>query len=78
MTPVEFSAFVKGFEDREELGRRRDYNLAVLIRAAVRMKRMPKYEGIAKPRKKKHEQMSDEELFKAVQALNRMMGGTED
>ena len=74
MTPVEFSAFVKGFEDREEWNRRRDYNMAVLIRAAVRMKRMPKYE---QPKKKKAAAMNDDEMFKAVQALNKMMGGTE-
>ena len=75
MTPVEFSAWVKGFEDREEWNRRRDYNMALLIRAAVRMKRMPKYEERGK--KKNTCAMNDEEMFKAVQALNKMMGGTE-
>ena len=74
MTPAEFSAWVRGFEDREELSRRRDYNMAVLIRAAVRMKRMPRYE---QPKKKKTAKMKDDEMFKAVQALNKMMGGTE-
>ena len=74
MTPVEFSAWVRGFEDREECSRRRDYNMAVLIRAAVRMKRMPRYE---QPKKKKTAKMNDDEMFKAVQALNKMMGGTE-
>lgn len=75
MTPVEFSAWVKGFEDRNEWERRRDYNMAVLIRAAVRMKRMPAFE---ERRKAKKAAMNDEELFKAVQALNKMMGGTEE
>ena len=75
MTPVEFSAWVKGFEDREEWNRRRDYNMALLIRAAVRMKRMPKYEERSK--KKNTCAMNDEEMFKAVQALNKMRGGTE-
>lgn len=74
MTPAEFSAWVRGFEDREEWSRRRDYNMAVLIRAAVRMKRMPRYEH---PKKKKTAKMNDDEMFKAVQALNKMMGGTE-
>ena len=74
MTPAEFSAWVRGFEDREEWSRRRDYNMAVLIRAAVRMKRMPRYE---QPKKKKTVKMNDDEMFKAVQALNKMMGGTE-
>lgn len=74
MTPAEFSAWVRGFEDREEWSRRRDYNMAVLIRAAVRIKRMPRYE---QPKKKKTAKMNDDEMFKAVQALNKMMGGTE-
>ena len=65
---------MKGFEDREELNRRRDYNRAVLIRAAIFMKRMPKFEQSKRTKKTK---MTDDEMFKAVQALNRMMGGTE-
>ncbi len=76
MTPVEFSAWVKGFEEREELWRRHDYDLAVLVRAAIHAKRMPKYEQV--DREKNRKIMSDEEMFKVVRALNRMMGGTED
>ena len=70
---------MKGFEDLEEIRRRRDYNLAALVRIAVRGKHMPKFDQLEREgRKKKKEAMTDMELYEAVRAWNRALGGTEE
>ena len=82
MTPAAFRAYVQGCADREqtktEYERHRDYNLAVLVRAAVGAKRMPDYhrffpEGAGQSEKKP---MSDEQMYQQVLALNAALGGT--
>ena len=69
---------MKGFEDLEEIRRRRDYNLAALVRIAIRGRRMPEFHQLERQKKKKKEAMTDMELYEAVRALNRAMGGTEE
>ena len=82
MTPAAFRAYVQGCADREqtqaESERKRDYNLAVMVRAAVGAKRMPDYhrffpEGAGQSEKKP---MSDEQMYQQVLALNAALGGT--
>ena len=73
---------MQGCADREqtqtENERKRDYNLAVLVRAAIGAKRMPDYdrffpEGAGQSEKKF---MSDEQMYQQVLALNAALGGT--
>ena len=73
---------MQGCADREqtqtESERKRDYNLAVMVRAAVGAKRMPDYnrffpEGAGQGEKKS---MSDEQMYQQVLALNAALGGT--
>jgi hypothetical protein len=82
MTPVAFRAYAQGRADweqaRAENDRHRDYNLAVLVRAAVGSKRMPDYkrffpEGAGRGEKKP---MTDEQMYQQVLALNKALGGT--
>ena len=82
MTPGELNLAVKAYGERLRLEQRMaaasNYNLACLIRTAVWGKRMPKFEqvvGSDKPKAKKN--MTDDEMYAVVKALNRAFGGTE-
>ena len=60
-----------------ESERKHDYNLAVLVRAAVGSKRMPDYkrffpEGAGRGENKP---MTDEQMYQQVLALNKALGG---
>ena len=82
MTPAAFRAYVKGYLEEQkfriETRQRQDYNLAVMVRAAVGQKRMPDYErffrggGQAGPKKP----MTDEQMYQQVLALHAALGGT--
>lgn len=78
MTPAAFHAYVEGYLEEQkaaaELQRRQNYNLAVMVRAAIGSKHMPKYNRLFPEKRKK--QMSDEEMYQQVLALNAMLGGT--
>ena len=50
------------------------YNLAALIRTAVWGKHMPKYDTVFRKTSRKRE-MTDEEMYSSVLALNALFGG---
>lgn len=84
MTPQELSLAVEARNRREQDAQRarlaEDYALAGMIRLAVWAKRMPSFERLFPERKggeTKHS-MTDEEMYAAVVALNRAMGGLEE
>lgn len=82
MTPTAFRAYVRGYLEEQkfriETRQRQDYNLAVMVRAAVGAKHMPEYErffksaGQAGPKKP----MSDAQMYQQVLALNAALGGS--
>lgn len=78
MTPSQFYAWTNGYleklENDRQLRQADIYNLAALIRAAVWSKHMPKYESVFHRNRKKKE-MTDEQMYSAVLALNAMFGG---
>ena len=78
MTPAAFHAYVEGYLEEQkaaiEIQRRQNYNLAVMVRVAVGTKRMPEYKKFFPEKRKK--QMSDEEMYQQVLALNALLGGT--
>ena len=53
------------------------YNLAALIRAAVWSKHMPKYNSVFPEKKKEKKEMTDEEMYRSVLALNALFGGNQ-
>lgn len=72
MTPCELQDYAKGVLEGQQTA---DYRLASLIRAAVWSKdKMPAYDSLFKKREK---EMSDDAMFEAVKALNKLFGGTE-
>lgn len=79
MTPAEFNAFAKGHvqeqQEKEELTKANLYALAVMVRAAVHEKRMPAYDKFFGGHEARKKIMTDEEMFAAVFALNKAMGG---
>ena len=79
MTPAAFRAYVRGYLEEQtyriETRQRQDYNLAVMIRAAVGEKRMPDYERFFRSRKSR-KAMSDAEICQSILALNAALGGT--
>lgn len=82
MTPAELTlcadAYKKRMQAEQELISAQNYNLANLIRAAVWAKHMPSFDKVRPAKKKEKKSMTDEEMFKKVQALNRMFGGSEE
>lgn len=78
MTPSQFYAWtesvIKKQEDEMRLRQAENYNLAALIRMAVWSKHMPRYESVFRHSRKKKE-MTDEEMYSAVSALNKLFGG---
>jgi len=83
MTPAAFRAYVKGYLEEErfrmETRQRQDYNLAVMVRAAIGERRMPEYERFYRGGKQagaKQDTMTDEQMYQQVLALNAALGGT--
>ena len=81
MTPATFRAWIKGYLDAEQAkkkGRQQeDYNLAVMVRAAVGTKRMPSFEQMfPDSRRGSREPMTDEQMYQQVLALNAALGGS--
>lgn len=56
--------------------RSKAYLLASLVRAMIGQKHAPSYEALF-PDDVREREMSDDEMFAQVQALNRLFGGTE-
>jgi len=81
MTPRELMLLINAHtEDDKEKAKGKHietYNLAGAIRAMVLSKHAPSFERMF-PSTGQRKKMSDEQLFRQVQALNRHFGGTED
>lgn len=77
LTPAQFYIYVKTCVDSAAQQRKATnadvYNLASLVRVAVWGKRMPKYEAVFQSAKKRN--MSGDDMFKFVSALNASLGG---
>lgn len=79
MTPTAFRAYVRGYLEEQkfqiEARQRQDYNLAVMVRAAMGEKRMPEYERFFRHQKSR-KAMSDAEICQSILAINAALGGT--
>lgn len=79
MTPAAFRAYVRGYLEEQkfrlEARQRQDYNLAVMVRAAVGEKRMPEYERFFRNQRSR-KAMSDAEIYQSILAINAALGGT--
>ena len=81
MTPRELTFWLQGrleqVEDEARASRRNIYNLASLIRAMVWARHPPSFES-AFPSDTIKKDMSDEQMYAQVLALNKLFGGTEE
>ena len=81
MTPRELVLWLQGrreqMEDEARAQRRNIYSLASLIRVMVWAKHPPSYES-AFPSDNTRKEMSDEQMYAQVRALNKLFGGTEE
>ena len=81
MTPRELAFWLQArrehMEDEARGQRRNIYNLASLIRSMVWARHAPSFEA-AFPHDSAKKEMSDEQMYAQVRALNRLSGGTEE
>ena len=81
MTPRELDFWLQAWrehlEDEARAQRRNIYNLASLIRTMVWAKHAPSFESVF-PHDRIKKDMSDEQMYAQVLALNRLFGGTEE
>ena len=81
MTPRELTYWLQAWrekmEDEARTQRRNTYNLASLIRVMVWAKHPPSYES-AFPSDNTPKEMSDEQMYAQVRALNKLFGGAEE
>ena len=81
MTPRELAFWLQArrehMEDEARGQRRNSYNLASLIRSMVWARHAPSFEA-AFPHDSVKIEMSDEQMYAQVRALNRLFGGTEE
>ena len=81
MTPRELGFWLQGWRERlDDEGRtqrRNIYNLASLIRTMVWARHAPSFEA-AFPSDNTRKEMSDEQMYAQVRALNMLFGGTEE
>lgn len=81
MTPTELHVWSKAYREklRDEAHSEKynSYNLASLIRAMVWAKHAPSFEAVY-PGEGKNKDMSDEQMYAQVLALNKLFGGTEE
>lgn len=79
MTPAELNTWAGSWgadeERRQERERRSLYNLGAIIRAMVWGKRMPSFEEVFGAGT---EEMTDQQMYANVRALNALLGGTEE
>ena len=82
MTPAELKIYaddyVQRLEDETYEDHARIYALAALIRAMVWAKHAPSFERVFPDRPGAKEEMTDEEMYAQVRALNMALGGQEN
>lgn len=81
MTPAEFSAYVRGYiherNAEQNAANHNVYNLANLIRQTILAKHMPEFDSVFRGSpEKKREPMTDAAMYKMVENLNRIFGGS--
>lgn len=80
MTPQELNLYARAYGERkrveEKATRASHYLLSTLIRTMVWAKRAPSYESVF-PDDVERKDMTDEEIFAQVRALNALFGGEE-
>ena len=76
MTPYELSICVKEYQERINDQLHLAYIQSLWTSRFVWSKKVPKFEELIKNQDK--EELTDEELFNKVKALNRQMGGVTD
>ena len=84
MTPAELKIYSDVYVEDLKLRRQRSqvdiYNLALLTRGMIWGRHAPKYEQVfpGSGSGQKRRQMTDDEMYANVRALNRALGGEED
>lgn len=82
MTPAELQIYARAYEARRDAQQRATqinlYNLAALIRPMVWAKHPPSYEkAFPDGESEKKDEMTDEQMYATVRALNALFGGEE-
>ena len=81
MTPRELWIYSRAYRDRvrgeARVKHAEIYSLASLIRSMVWAKHAPSFEAVF-PHDSAKKEMSDEQMYAQVRALNRLFGGTEE
>lgn len=82
MTPAELNLYAEAFARRQKAEERRAqayiYALAALIRPMVWAKHPPGFEKVFPERAEPAKEMSDDQLYAKIRALNALFGGTEE
>lgn len=76
MTPAELSLYADAYVEQNEMREAYLYTLAALIRPMIWSEHPPEFESVFRSARKRKE-MTDEQMFAVVQALNRQFGGVE-
>ena len=81
MTPVELNIYARAQAERQrdeqKLAQANLYSLAALIRPMVWAKHPPKYEQVYPEKRPKQDNMTDDQMYATVRALNALFGGEE-
>lgn len=81
MTPVELNIYaradVKRRREEQKLSQANLYSLAALIRSMIWSKHPPSYEKVFPDEKAKAKEMTDDQMYATVRALNALFGGEE-
>jgi len=81
MTPVELNLYARAAAKRQReeqrLSQANLYSLAALIRSMVWSKHPPSYEKVFPDKSKNQEEMTDDQMYATVRALNALFGGEE-
>ena len=81
MTPVELNIYagadVKRRREEQKLSQANLYSLAALIRPMIWSKHPPSYEKVFPDEKTKEKEMTDDQMYATVRALNALFGGEE-
>ena len=81
MTPVELNIYARAQAERrreeQKLAQANLYSLAALIRPMIWAKHPPKYEQVYPENRPKQDNMTDDQMYATVRALNALFGGEE-
>ncbi|MCP8969726.1 hypothetical protein [Ectobacillus ponti] len=75
MTPYELNLFINGYYEKQKQEQENDITLAYLTAYWHRVKKMPALKDVLKQPQQPKKQMSNEQMFERVKALNAAFGG---